>query len=377
MKILYILNIANKVNNFSEASMRACLNLGMEFHIAGNWKYKSINEKNNDEKKYGIKIYQIDFKRNPLHPKNLKAFIQLLSLMKNEKYDILHCNTPVGGVYGRLAAKICGIKRIIYQVHGFHFYKGAPKFNWMIYYPIEKVLSYLTDALITINYEDYNIAKNFNFRKKENIYYIPGVGFDIEINEKINVDKIKIREKLGLAPDDIVCISAGELNSNKNNIIILEALNILKNLKIHYLLCGVGNLKERLSKYVLDNNLRENIHFLGYRDDVKELMKISDIFIMSSFREGLSRSIMEAMASGLPCIVSDIRGNRDLIKNEKGGFLVNPTDAKEFAEKISLLVNKTELREKMKEYNLKKIKEFDIRIVEKELEKIYIEILGE
>ncbi|MDY2980857.1 MAG: glycosyltransferase family 4 protein [Fusobacterium sp.] len=375
MKILYILNITSRVNNFSEASMNVCLDNKIEFHIAGNWGYKNTEEKRNDEEKYGIKICQIDFERNPLHPKNLIAFKQLIELMKKEKFDIVHCNTPVGGVYGRIAAKICGIKKVIYQAHGFHFYKGASKLNWLVYYPIEKILAHLTDALITINFEDYDISKKFKLRNKGKSYYVPGVGFDIESSKKINISNIKIREKLDISIDDIVCISAGELNNNKNNIIILEALNMLKNSKIHYLLCGVGNLKEKLVQYSLENNLGKNVHFLGYRDDVKELLKVSDIFIMPSFREGLSRSIMEAMASGLPCVVSNIRGNRDLIENEKGGFLVNPTDSEEFAKKINLLVNNSELREKMKNYNLERIKSFDIKVIEKELEKIYKEIL--
>ena len=375
MKILYILNIASRVNNFSEASMNVCLDNKIEFHIAGNWGYKNTEEKRNDEEKYGIKIYQIDFERNPLHPKNLIAFKQLIELMKKEKFDIVHCNTPVGGVYGRIAAKICGIKKVIYQAHGFHFYKGASKLNWLVYYPIEKILAHLTDALITINFEDYDMSKKFKLRNKGKSYYVPGVGFDIESSKKINVSNTKIREKLGMSIDDIVCISAGELNNNKNNIIILEALNLLKNSKVHYLLCGVGNLKEKLVQYSLENNLEKNVHFLGYRDDVKELLKVSDIFIMPSFREGLSRSIMEAMASGLPCVVSNIRGNKDLIENEKGGFLINPTDIEEFSKKIDLLVNDSELREKMKNYNLERIKSFDIKIIEKELEKIYKEIL--
>lgn len=377
-KILFITNIAGKrINTFSLASINVSNKNGLEFHIAGNFKNSSEEQQRKDEEKYKIKIHQIDFERSPLHLQNIKAFKQLINLMRKEKFDIVHCNTPVGGVYGRVAAKICGIKKVIYQAHGFHFYKGASKLNWLVYYPIEKILAHLTDALITINFEDYNISKKFKLRNRGKSYYVPGVGFDIEANKKINASNTKIREKLGLSIDDIVCISAGELNNNKNNIIILEALNMLKNSKIHYLLCGVGNLKEKLFQYSLENNLEKNVHFLGYRDDVKELLKVSDIFIMPSFREGLSRSIMEAMASGLPCVVSNIRGNRDLIENEKGGFLVNPTDSEEFAKKINLLVNNSELREKMKNYNLERIKSFDIKIVEKELEKIYKGELGE
>lgn len=377
MKILYILNIASRVNNFSEASMNVCLDNKIEFHIAGNWGYKNTEKKRNDEEKYGIKICQIDFERNPLHPKNLIAFKQLIELMKKEKFDIVHCNTPVGGVYGRIAAKICGIKKVIYQAHGFHFYKGAYKLNWLVYYPIEKILAHLTDALITINFEDYDISKKFKLRNNGKSYYVPGVGIDGEVYKNTWVDKESLKEKLGLKKADIICISMGDLILRKNYKVAIEAISKTNNKDINYLICGRGPEEENLKDLCKKLNIEKQVHFLGFRSDIKELLKISDIFLFSTFQEGMPRSMMEAMASGLPCIASKIRGNVDLIENEKGGFLINPTDTEEFSKKINLLVNNSELREKMKNYNLERIKSFDIKIVEKELEKIYKEVLGE
>ena len=159
-KMLYILNIASRVNSFSYTSMKAAQELGFEYHIAGNWGYANDEERISDEKKYGIHIYQINFIRTPYHPGNIKAYQQLKKIVEREQFDLIHCNTPIGGVVGRLIGKSCKIPTVIYQAHGFHFYKGAPFLNWILFYPIELWLANYTDVLITINQEDYQRAKS-------------------------------------------------------------------------------------------------------------------------------------------------------------------------------------------------------------------------
>lgn len=172
-------------------------------------------------------------------------------------------------------------------------------------------------------------------------------------------------------------ISVGELNTNKNNGVIISAMEELKNTNIHYILCGMGDKQVELQAQADKAGLHNSVHFLGYRNDVKELYEISNCFVMPSFREGLSRSIMEAMASGLPCVVSKIRGNTDLIDRGKGGFLCNPTDSSGFTEAIGSLCRNTLLCAKTGEFNKMKIKEFDTSVVEEEMKHIYAEVLGE
>lgn len=374
-KILYITNLSKGVSSFSISSVLTSKLLNLEFHLAGNFKRTTDEKLLKDEEKYGIKIHQIDFDRNPLNFKNLIAFKQIINLMKKEKFDIIHCNTPVGGVYGRLAAKICGIRKVIYQVHGFHFYKGASKLNWLVYYPIEKILAHLTDALVTINFEDYNMSKKFKLRNSGKSYYVPGVGIDLENYQGIVNDNKKLKNELKLKTEDIVCISMGDLIKRKNYKIAIEAIFKTNNKNIHYLICGKGPEEENLKKLCKRLNVEEQVHFLGFRSDVKELLQISDIFLFTTLQEGMPRSMMEAMASRLPCISSRIRGNIDLIENGKGGFLEEPNDSEGFAKKINLLANNSKLRKEMKNYNFERIKDFDIKIVEKELEKIYKEVL--
>lgn len=370
-KILFISNIADeKIGSFSLASIKAAERTGFEFHIASNFGKSSIEQRKKDEEKYNIKIHHIDFIRNPLNPKNVKAYKQILKLMKQENFDVVHCNTPVGGVYGRLAAKKCGIKTIIYQVHGFHFYKGAPKLNWMVYYPIEKILAHITDIIITINHEDFNFAQKLTLRKKGNVYYVPGVGIDIEIYKNIEINRIEYRKSIGLKDTDIVLISVGRLDPNKNNSTLIKSIFLLEDPKFHLVICGSGVQDKELKKLAKDFNVENQIHFLGNRLDMTQLYKMSDIFVMASFREGLSRAIMEAMASGLPCVVSKIRGNKDLIHDDKGGFLVNPNHSEEFTEKFRLLKDNT-VRKGMSDYNINMIKKFSIENVIDNLESIY------
>ncbi len=375
MKLLYILNIAKRVNDFSHTSMLAAKELGYEFHIAGNWSYASDEERIADEQKYGIKIHQIDFVRAPYHPGNQKAYKQLKELVLKEKYDAIHCNTPIGGVLGRIVGKKCKVGKVIYQAHGFHFYKGAPALNWMIYYPIEKWLARHTDAIITINKEDFEFAKeNLKLRGNGKTYYVPGVGIDLAKYSGIHISREKKRMELGIPNDAVVLISAGDLNSNKNNKIIISAMSELNKDEIYYILCGTGETKEDLKKQADAAGLSEKVIFLGYRNDINELYKAADCFVMPSLREGLSRAIMEAMASGLPCIVSRIRGNVDILDNEQGGYLVLPNDVHGFVDSIRSIADNYKTRKEMSEYNLDKIKSLDYSVISEKTKHVYIDV---
>ena len=375
-KILFVSNIAGKkVGSFSIASIYASEKNNLDFHLASNFNASSLDERKKDEEKYGITLHHIDFARNPLHPQNLKAYQQLVKLMKNEQFDMVHCNTPVGGLIGRIVAKKYKIKHVIYQAHGFHFYKGAPKLNWLVYYPIERLLAHWTDALITINQEDYQAAQNFKLRNNGHVYYVPGVGINLSEYENIHINRAAKRSTLGLSEKDFVLLSAGRLDYNKNNATIIKAVAKLNNPRVHFVLCGDGAERPKLSELAATLKVSDQIHFLGNRSDMKELYCTADVFVMASFREGLSRSIMEAMACGLPCIVSRIRGNVDLIQKEKGGFLVSPTSVQEFSEKINILLESDSLLKEMSTFNRAYVQNFELKKVITKMTDIYKEII--
>ena len=375
-KILFISNIAKRVGSFSVASIAAAKMCGIEYYYAANWETTPIEQRKVDEEKFGIKLVHIDLMRSPYSPKNLIAYRQLLKFVNEKKIDYIHCNTPVGGLLGRLVGKHCKVKKIIYQAHGFHFYKGASKKSWLIYYPIEKWLARYTDVLITINSEDYELAKSkFTLRNNGKVLFVPGVGIDLSqyvVSDDVRINK---REELGLKDTDIVCVSAGDLVARKNYGTAIEALAMAKCDNLHYLICGVGPEENNLKKLANKKGISNRVHFLGYRTDVKELMKTSDIFLFTTLQEGLPRSMMEAMACGLPCVASRIRGNVDLIEHGKGGFLCESQNYREFSNALKKLATDPDLRNKMSCENLKVIKEYDVQKVKIEIKQIYSDIL--
>ena len=371
MKMLYILNVANRVNNFCMSSLMAAKELNVEYHIAGNWKYKDDAEREADEQKYGIRIYQVDFMRSPISLKNLTAYNQLKEIVEREKFDVIHCNTPVGGVLGRLVAKKYKTKHVIYQVHGFHFYKGAPKFNWLVYYPIERWLARYTDTLITINQEDFDIAKR-KFRLKDHgeIYYVPGVGIDLSQYELHKSHEL--RASLGISDDDIMLISAGDLVERKNYKLSIKAVAETGMPNLKYCICGTGEQLNELTQYAKELGVESQIKFLGFRSDMKALLQVADIFLFTTKQEGLPRSMMEAMASGLPCIASKVRGNTELLEDGRGGYLCDVESVTEFAKAIKTLSENEEVRKQFGEANHKRIMDFDISKIVNQIRNVYV-----
>lgn len=317
--------------------------------------------------------YNVPFERNPLKPGNLKAYNELKRVIDDGEYDIIHCHTPVGAMLTRLAAKQARKKgtKVFYTAHGFHFYKGAPAINWILYYPVEKWLSRYTDVLITINKEDYERAKTFKAGK---VCYVPGVGIDLKKFNAGYVNKEQKRKEIGVSADDFVLLSVGELIPRKNHEVVIRALSVLKQLDklnhIEYVICGRGAYEADLRKLAEGLDVADHVHFLGYRNDISEICNCADLFVFMSHQEGLPVALMEAMACGLPAVCSNIRGNTDLIEDGVTGLLANNTP-EEVAQSISKMKNDTALRNRVASAALQKIKQFDLSSVEDEMSKIY------
>ena len=303
---------------------------------------------------------------------NMIAYKNLMHIIKKNDIEVIHCNTPVGGIIGRLCGKKGKVKKIIYTVHGFHFYKGGSIIKNLIYKTAEKMMARMTDAIITINKEDYLAAQKFNLRGNGKVYFVPGVGVDTRKYLNTKIDKVEYRKLLGFKKDDILCISMGDLVKRKNYTMSIKAIASINNPRLHYIICGKGPEERKLKSLAKKLGVNERIHFLGYRSDIEKLLKISDIFLFSSKQEGLPRSLMEAMSAGLPCVVSEIRGNVDLI-DSKGGFLCN--NLSDYISALKILLNDVKIMEELGCYNLSKIKDYDISIVKKKVNDIYEDIL--
>jgi polysaccharide pyruvyl transferase WcaK-like protein/glycosyltransferase involved in cell wall biosynthesis len=319
-KVLFTATVDSHILNFHTPYLKYFKDNGYEVHVATNGTEKIP---------YCDVKHTVSFERSPFRLNNLKARKQLKKIIDTEQFEIIHTHTPMGSVVTRLAALNARKKfntRVIYTAHGFHFYDGAPVQNWLFFYPVEKYLARYTDTLITINQEDYQRAKN---KFKTRVEYVPGVGID-ESKFKFKMskkEKSDLRKSLGLKDTDFVLIYAAELNKNKNQKMLIEAMSeIIKiNKNVHLLLPGNDSLNKFHGRLVRDYGLIMNVHILGHRTDVPHLLRISDVAISTSIREGLPVNILEAIYTGLPVIGTDCRGNKDLII-QNNSVLINKQD---------------------------------------------------
>ena len=367
-KILYVATVDSHIEAFHLPYLKMMHDEGWEVHVATN----------GDEQFPNCDVkHTICIERSPFNLKNLKAIKELKIIIDKEQFDIVHCHTPMGGVVARLAARKARKKgtRVIYTAHGFHFFKGAPLINWMLFYPIEKYLAKYTDTLITINQEDYNLAKNKFSRRCHDIEYVPGVGidtkkFDFKMTKK---EKHELRKSLGLKDDDFVLIFPARLDKNKNQGFLINCVEELvkDHPNIHLLLPGKDELNGYYQKMTKNKNLEDNVHFLGFRKDVPKLMKISDVAVSSSLREGLPINVLEAFACGLPVVALNCRGMSDLIENGRNGFIID--NRNEFVQKIQRLINNNDTFIKLSNKNNHYLIKIDLNSIIRVIGKIYNE----
>ena len=319
--------------------------------------------------------YVIPFERSPFKKENLEAYRQLKRLLDREHYDIIHCHTPMGGVITRLAAGSARNRgtKVLYTAHGFHFYDGAPLINWLMYYPVERLLSRRTDLLLTMNGEDHRRAKTFRAKRTE---LVNGVGIDLSRFAGATAEqKDQVRRELGLREGDTFAITVGNVIPRKNQAVLIRAVRELHDPHFHLFIAGDGPLEPELKSLAQELGVGDRVHLLGFRRDVFRLSSAADIFLFSSRQEGLSVSVMEAMACGLPIVASAIRGNTDLIDPGAGGFLLDPDDAAGFADAIRQILAQPEIRERMKRYNLEKIQSYSIEAVTRQMARLYESVM--
>lgn len=318
--------------------------------------------------------YEIPIKRSPADLENFSAYRRLKKIIKSEHYDIIHCHTPMGGVLARLAA--AGERKkgtsVLYTAHGFHFYKGAPFLNWAVYYPIELLMSRFTDCVLTINEEDFVFAQKH--LKARQTVRINGVGYNNDLFYKISEkEKKALRLKKGYNLDEKLLIYVAELNSNKNQGMLLRSLKLVlqseKNVRL--LLVGADNCNGRYQKLAEELGITDNVDFLGHREDVCDLVHISDIIVGSSIREGLGVNVLEAMACGLPAVLANNRGHRTLCENSVNGYLVDLNDCDAMAEKVCQLLKNKKLYSEISDNAIRLIEKYKKENVICDMEVIY------
>ncbi len=372
-KALLVTTVSGFVPQFEMNNVRILQEMGYEVHYASNYNTPSYGTDNKRLDGSGIVRHQVDFVRSPFAIKdNIKVYRQLKKLMKENNFQLVHCHTPMGGAMARLAAKATGTGPVIYTVHGLHFYKGAPIVNWLVYYPAEKYLSRYTDVLITINQEDYQRARGFHAKS---VMYLPGIGIHKELIDSTEIDRISKRKELGVTENSRLILTVGELIKRKNYITAINAFAQAKLENTVLLICGHGILEEDLKRQVKELGITDKVIFTGYRHDIYEIMKASDLFFFPSYQEGLSAALMEAMSAGLPVVCSKIRGNIDLVEEGKGGYLFAPKDTEGFVASLQELVNHSDLAKRFGEFNRQRAEQYDEKHVKETMTEVYRKIL--
>lgn len=310
-------------------------------------------------------IHTVRLERSPVSMKNFSGYRDMKRLLKENQYDLIWTNEPVMGVVTRLAARTARKQgtKVLYMCHGFHFYRGAPLINWVVYYPIERLMSRFCDTIVTINREDEARAKTLHCHRVE---HINGIGVDMD-RLCPRTEQTDIRRELGLTEQDLLVLSVGELNRNKNQQVILRALQMLNDRQIHYLLCGQGDELAHLQQLARELDLEKNVHFLGYRKDVPDILQSVDIFAHPSKREGLGLACLEAMTFGLPLVTSNIQGITDYVENGVTGYACGPEDATAFTKHLKRLREDAPLRAQMGQTNIQKAKKYAIDVVQKQI----------
>lgn len=364
MKILYVTTISDSMVFFPR-HIEMLLDQGNTVDMACNVK-RPIDPL---LLKRGCRVYDVAFTRNPFNKKNYAAYKQLKDIISKENYDIVHTHTPTASACVRLACRNMKNVKVYYTAHGFHFFHGASIMNWLFYYPIEWWLSRYTDLLITINQEDYQRAKKA-FKARQ-VVYVPGVGVDVARFKEAVADRLDKRREIGVPDNAVLILSVGELIKNKNHATVIKVIARLKDPNIFCVICGSGQLQGYLRALINKLGVDKQVILLGTRNDIDEICNIADIFIHPSYREGLPVAVMEAMAAGLPCVVSRIRGNTDLIHDGKGGYICRPNDVDGYCQAVLSLAADESRRKAMGDYNQEIIVRFDINKVLTEMKCLY------
>lgn len=366
-KVLYTATVLSHICQFHLPYLKEFKEKGYEVHVAAK---NNLAEKNGLELKYADKFIEMPFSRSPKSLQNLKALKQLKQLLKEEYYDLIVCNTPMGGIITRMAAKKTRKKgtKVVYMAHGFHFYKGASKKSWMVFYPIEKHFAKKCDTVITITDEDYRLASK---KFKTNVIRMHGAGVDGERYYFVEeLEKIALRQELGLKKEDFVCLSVGELNQNKNQKQLISLVPILKeripNFKL--LIAGNGKTKEELESQIKELGIENEVALIGYQPKIERYLRASDVSLSVSKREGLPFNVVEAMLTKKPVVVSVNRGHRELVKDGETGFMTN--DMSQFVDDVVRLFEDKELYSQIAEKACDYAKAYTLQSTIKEFNRI-------
>lgn len=329
---------------------------------------------------YGVTHhYDVDIHRSPFSFQNIKAIKALKKLIDKEQYDLVHCHTEMGGLCARLAAISARKKgcKVIYTSHNYPFYKGASMVAWTVFYSVERMLAPLTDAVVTINEEDYQITCKHRFAIGPN-FKIDGVGVNLERFSPVSTEeKMKLRDEVGVPKDAFVLLYTAQFIPRKNHeMLIKQVLKIRESIPtLKVLFAGNGPIFEEMKALANNLGVSDCISFLGGRGDIDRLCRVADLHVATSKLEGQGINNIEAMACGCPLVVSRVRGHRDVCIDGKNGFLFDLDKPQDMSAEIIRLYNDKDLYHRISEFNKKDASRFDVKREVAAMASIYKQVL--
>ncbi len=333
------------------------------------------------ERGYDVHTVTIERRINPIS--NFRSFWQLYRLMKRERFDVVHVHTPVAAVLGRIAAWVARVPIIIYTAHGFYFHDGMPGWIRQPVIWLEKLLGYITDLIFTQSYEDATTALREKICPHDKLQWI-GNGVDIA-RFTAKPGSNGIRESLGICKQDKVVGFVGRLVREKGILELIEATKtVVKTIPDARLLL-VGDtldsdrdtkVKQDIGRLLDEDGFASRVIFAGFMEDMPGVMADIDLFVLPSYREGMPRTIIEAMACGKPVIATNIRGCREEVVPDLTGLLVPVGDSAALAEAITSVLRNSKLAHKMGDVGRKRVCElFDENLVLNRQMSAYAEVV--
>ena len=378
-KALMFASVASMIQQFNMENIKLLQSLGYKVDVACNFQFGStitqekIEKLKQELRNLSVEYHDIPIPRKISNIKDLnKSFKLTKKLMNKENYNLIHCHSPIGGVICRIANKNSNNyknSKMIYTAHGFHFFKGNSIMKNFIFRSIERYCARLSDIIITINKEDYIAAQKFKLKNDGKVEYVPGIGINLDFINTAIGDKFRLCKEINVSKDSILLLSVGELSKRKNHIVMINALKGLPN-NVHYLICGKGDLEKSYRELSQRLGVSDRVHLLGFRSNIIEIMKSRDIFIFPSLQEGLPVALMEAMACGLPCIASSIRGNVDLL-DKKNGILIDKNISSSYIEAINTICENKTLKKELINNAQKNSIHYSTRVINDMMVNIY------
>ncbi len=369
-KVLFVTTISGFLTQFEKNDVRILRELGCEIHYASDFQNPVYEYDEEELRDMRVITHQISVKKSPAKLReNAQAVRELKKIIDTEKIDLIHCHNPMGGVTARLAAHQSRMRPyVVYTAHGFHFYKGAPVKNWLLYYSAERIMAHYTDRIITINSEDRIRAERFPVR---GVTQIHSVGVDEQRFRAARELRRKMRTELGIPQDAFHIVTAAELNDNKNQKTVIEAVHRIDCPAVYYSICGKGPNEEILRRLIGEKGLSERVRLLGYRTDMEAVLQTADCFAFPSKREGLGVAAVEALLCGVPLIVADNRGTREYAVAGKNAFVCRADHPEEFAAAIEKLRRDPKLRQQMSDACRESAMEFTLPAVGQTMREFY------